>query len=154
MEADLGVTIAVENMPDRRFLGLSIPLYWFNRLDLLSRFPHLTLDTTHLGTWGLDPVEVYRAIRTKVRHVHLSNHDGREHRSPPEGHLPLDKLLQALDGDGYEGAVSVECAPDALDAEDEERCREALERALAFCREHYARAPQCLLANSARSRVQ
>ena len=154
MEADLGVTIAVENMPDRRFLGLSIPLYWFNRLDLLARFPHLTLDTTHLGTWGLDPVKAYRELATRVSHVHLSNYDGREHRSPPEGRLPLDKLLRALDGDGYRGAVSVECAPDALDAEDAASCRAALERALAFCREHYAGAPLPLLADSARSRVQ
>ena len=154
MEADLGVTIAVENMPDRRFFGLSLPFYWFNRLDLLGRFPHVTLDTTHLGTWGLDPVEAYRRLGTKVRHVHLSNYDGREHRSPPNGRLGLDTLLHALDGDGYSGAVSVECAPDALDADDVARCRTALKRAVAFCRAHYVGGRHPLLAKALGSGVQ
>jgi len=50
-ESDSGLHIAVENMPARRFLGISVPLYWFNHLDELSQFPHLTLDTTHVGVW-------------------------------------------------------------------------------------------------------
>lgn len=136
IEAASGLTIAVENMPDRRFLGFSLPLYWFNHPDKLSRFPHLTLDTTHLGTWGLDPLAVYGKLKGRVAHVHLSNYDGKEHRSPPHGRLPLDVLLHQLAGDGFAGVVSVECAPDALHAEDEERCRAALQRALAFCRRH------------------
>jgi sugar phosphate isomerase/epimerase len=72
-----------------------------------------------------------------VAHVHLSNYDGREHRSPPDGHLALDAFLEALAGNGYEGAITVETHPGALDADDEETCLAALRRAQAFCRRHY-----------------
>ena len=137
MESEAGVRIAVENMPDRRFLGLSLPLYWFNRPEKLHRFPHLTLDTTHIGTWGWDLLQVYETLSNRVAHVHLSNFDGREHRSPLDGRLPLDALLRCLVNDGYDGVVSVECGPDALQADDEQACRDALDRALAFCRRHY-----------------
>jgi sugar phosphate isomerase/epimerase len=85
----------------------------------------------------LDPLAVYRELRERVAHVHLSNYDGREHRSPPDGRLPLEDLLQALASHGYRGAVTVECHPDALDAEDEETCLAALRRAQSFCRTHY-----------------
>lgn len=137
MERERGVTLAIENMPAKRFLGLTINPCWFNSPAELERFPHLTLDTTHLGTWGLDPLAVYQKLRERVSHVHLSNYDGREHRSPPDGRLPLEDLLQALARDGYRGAVTVECHPDALDAEDEEKCLAALRRAQRFCRTHY-----------------
>jgi len=137
LEAEAGVTIAIENMPSKRVLGLKINGYWFNSPAELARFPHLTLDTTHLGTWGLGPVAVYERLREQVAHVHLANFDGREHRSPPNGQLPLAKLLRALARDGYAGAITVETAPDALDAADEAECLSALRRALAFCREHF-----------------
>ena len=139
LEAETGVTIAVENMPSHRFLGRRISGYWFNSPAELARFPHLTLDTTHLGTWGLAPLAVYERLRERVAHVHLSNFDGREHRSPPDGHLPLADLLHLLARDGYRGTITVESTPDALDAEDEARCLAALRRALAFCRTHFAR---------------
>lgn len=137
LEAEAGVTIGVENMPLRRFLGLPLNFYWFNSPAKLKAFPHLTLDTTHLGTWGLDPLAVYERLRERVVHVHLSNYDDREHRSPPDGRLPLAELLHRLARDGYQGVVTVETGPDALDAADEARCLAALRRALAFCREHF-----------------
>jgi len=137
LEAEAGVTIGVENMPSKRFLGLRLNGYWFNSPAELSRFPHLTLDTTHLGTWGLDPLVVYERLRERVVHVHLSNYDGREHRSPPDGRLPLAELLHRLARDGYQGAITVETDPSALDAGDEAKCLVALRRALAFCREHF-----------------
>jgi len=137
LERSSGVTIAVENMPALRFLGRSLNPYWFNSVEQLLRFPHLTLDTTHLGTWGLDPLAVYQKLRYRLAHVHLSNFDGREHRPPADGDLPLSKLLRRLASERYRGAISVESHPQALEAEEEERCRLALRRALAFCRAHY-----------------
>jgi hypothetical protein len=48
-------------------------------------------------------------------------------------------LLRLLVRDGYQGAVTVETGPDALNAEDEYKCLTALRRALMFCREHFNR---------------
>ncbi len=137
LEDETGVTIGVENMPLRRLLGLKTRLYWFNTPDELAAFRHLTLDTTHLGTWGLDPLAVYEQLRERVAHVHLSNYDGREHRSPPDGHLPLADFLRKLAQDGYRGVITVETDPSALDAGDEARCLAALRRALEFCRRYF-----------------
>ncbi len=136
LEADTGITVAVENMPVRRLFGIRVSRYWFDTPAKLAGLPHLTLDTTHLGTWGLDPLAVYERLRERVAHVHLSNFDGKEHRSPPDGRLPLAELLCRMARDGYQGIVTVEASPDALNAADETQCLAALRRALAFCREH------------------
>lgn len=137
LEAETGITIAVENMPLRHFLRLRLDGYWFNSPAELERFPHLTLDTTHLGTWGLDPLAVYERLRERVAHVHLSNYDGQEHRLPPDGRLPLAELLHRLARDGYQGVITVESDPTAMDASDEAKCLAALRRALGFCRRHF-----------------
>lgn len=134
-EADEGVRIGVENMPVRHFLGRVVNIYWLNDVATLAQMPHLTLDTTHVGTWGSDLLAVYEQVKARVVHVHLSNFDGREHRLPEEGRLPLAKLLARLARDGYAGAVSLEVGPEVLEAEDEARARAHLRRAVRFCRE-------------------
>ena len=138
-EDEEGVRIGVENMPAKRVLGRRVDIHSLNTLDVLSSLPGVTLDTTHLGTWDLDPVEVYERLKARVVHVHLSNFDGEEHRLPQSGHLPLAELLRRLKRDGYEGAVSVELNPDVLQAEDERLVRAHLRGAAAFCREHLGR---------------
>lgn len=140
LEQQTGITIAVENMPARKFLGRYRGLYWFNTPQEMHRFPHIVLDTTHLGTWELDPVTVYAQWQDRVVHVHLSNlAAGKEHRPPTEGDLDLGHFLQALARSGYKGAVSVEGQPNAFHADDEATCLVDLRRALAFCREHLGR---------------
>jgi sugar phosphate isomerase/epimerase len=139
MEEQSDVAIAVENMPDRRVLGISLPAYWFNHPEQMARFPHVTLDTTHVGTWGWDLLGVYEPLRERIAHVHLSNFNGQEHRSPLDGHLPLDVLLRRLAEDSYQGTISVESCPEALNADDAGQCRATLEQALAFCRRHWGR---------------
>ena len=94
------VTLCIENMPARRFLGRRINAHTWNSPDEITRFPSLTMDTTHLGTWGLEPQDVYAQWRDKVRHIHLSNFDGQEHRLPQQGDLQLDALLQSLTARG------------------------------------------------------
>ncbi|MBN1640113.1 MAG: sugar phosphate isomerase/epimerase [Anaerolineae bacterium] len=136
LEAETGVRIAVENMPQQDFLGVSLPLYQYNDLDRLADLPHLTFDTTHIATWGLDLLDAWDKVRHRVAHVHLSNYDGREHRLPPEGQLQLDAFLRRLAHDGYGGAVSVECGPQVFEAHDEDACRANLARVLDYCRTH------------------
>jgi sugar phosphate isomerase/epimerase len=139
LEGAQGVQIAVETMPAQRILGWRVSPYAFNTLAAWDTFPHLTLDTTHLGTWGLDPLATYQRLRDRVVHIHLSNFDGRQHRLPDRGRLSLHLLLQRLARDGYPGAVSLEVNPDALGAEDGAQVQVALGRACAFIRTHLQR---------------
>ena len=114
LQAGSRVRIALENMPARRFLGFIGSLYRFVSVEELCRWPHLVLDTTHWGTWGVDPLAVYQALRGRVVHVHLSDYDGREHRVPFEGRLGLERLVRRLGEDGFRGVVVVELDPWAV----------------------------------------
>lgn len=136
-EASHSVRVCVENMPALRLLGRRFNPYWWNNVDEWLRFPHLTLDTTHLGTWDLNPLEIYRQVREQVSHIHLANFNGQEHRCLEDGHLPLADLLQTLRDDGYQGAIVVELSPDALDAQDEAQVLAHLKAQVAFCRQHF-----------------
>lgn len=139
LEAATGVVIAVENMPARRIGPFRLNVCWLNTPQEMEVIPHITLDTTHLGTWGYDLLAVYEQLKDRVAHVHLSNFNGKEHRLLDDGHLPLAQLLERLAADGYEGLISFETHPGALKAEDEDQVRANLYRTLDFCREHLAR---------------
>jgi sugar phosphate isomerase/epimerase len=133
-EAERGLRVGVENMPAKLLLGRRLKLHAMNDVETLAGLPHLTLDTTHVGTWGWDLLAVYERLKERVIHVHLSDFDGQEHRRPEQGHLPLAELLQRLAHNGYEGTVTLELGPDVLEAEDEGKVRAHLRRALEFCR--------------------
>jgi len=135
-EAEQGIKIGVENMPARRVLGRTLDIYWLNDLETLGQMPHLTLDTTHIGTWGLDLLAVYEQLKARIVHVHMSDFDGNEHRLPEKGHLPLAGLLQRLARDGYQGAVTLEVGPEVLEAEDEAQVGAHLRQAVQFFRSH------------------
>ena len=136
--------VAVENMPVQWVSWWPFgprEMWRMNRLGEWGAFPHLTLDTTHLGTKGLAPLMVYEQLRDRVAHVHLSNarREGRrvrEHRRLEDGFLPLDALISRLAQDGYDGIVTVELNPKALEAEDEEKARFHLGQQIAFCLRH------------------
>ena len=141
LQASVDVLLCIENLPANRVLGLRInPARWnaHNRatLDDITRFPHITLDTTHLATWGLDPVEAYNRWGQRIKHVHLSNFDGNEHRRPEDGSLRLDALLARMATDGYGYSISLELHPDALEAgAPDSRIVELLRGSLHYCRE-------------------
>ena len=137
LEAESGVVIAVENEPRRRAMGIKVALHWFSDLDDLLRFAHLALDTAHLGMEGQDLIAAYERLKGRVVHVHLANCDDGSRLSPPDGELPLAEFLSHLAADGFNGAISIESVPQALDAHDEDRCRAALTRALHFCRQYF-----------------
>ena len=135
LQASAGVALCIENMPAHHALGRRWNINHWNTPEKIVRFPSLTMDTTHLGTWGLEPVDVYPRLNGRVRHVHLSNFDGREHRRPEAGHLKLDRFLARLAADSYRGAVSLEMSPDALDAgQRDERVVELMTNSLNQCR--------------------
>jgi len=136
--------VAVENMPlkwIRWWPFAPLEMWRMNGLEEWGAFPHLTLDTTHLGTKGLDPLMVYERVRDRVVHVHLSNahREGRrvrEHRRLEDGFLQLDALIARLAQDGYDGIATVELEPEALEAEDEQKVRFHLRQQISFCRQH------------------
>ncbi len=141
LQASVDVLLCIENLPAHRFMGKRVnPALWNahsrETLDDIARFPHITLDTTHLGTWGLDPVEAYERWGERVKHVHLSNFDGSEHRRPEDGMLRLDALIAQMAADGYGYPISLELQPDALDAgAPDSRIVELLRGSLHYCRE-------------------
>jgi sugar phosphate isomerase/epimerase len=135
--AAAGITVVVENLPCRKLLGFAYNGYQMNNIAEWGRLPHLNFDTTHLGTWGYDILAVYEQVKARVEHVHLSNFNGKEHRPPWDGHLPLDELLRRLKRDAFAGILCVELDPAPLQAEDEEKVKANLRRCYEFCREHY-----------------
>lgn len=140
LQTSTDVLLCIENLPAVRFLGRRVnPARWNAHsratLDDITRFPHLTLDTTHLGTWGLDPLEAYDRWGKRVKHVHLSNFDGSEHRRPEDGSLRLNALLSRMAEDGYSYSISLELHPDALEAgAPDSRIVDLLRGSLYFCR--------------------
>ena len=140
LQSSTDVLLCIENLPAARFLGRRVnPARWNahsrTTLDDITRFPHITLDTTHLGTWGLDPLEAYDRWGQRVKHVHLSNFDGSEHRRPEDGSLRLGALLSRMAADGYSYSISLELQPDALEAgAPDSRIVDLLRGSLYFCR--------------------
>jgi sugar phosphate isomerase/epimerase len=132
------VILAVENMPRRRIGPLGFDLYQMTRLESLERFRHLTLDTTHLATHGIDIIQTYERLAGRVAHVHLSNYNGQEHRLLQDGHLPLAEFLRRLNQDGYQGIITLELQPDALGDGDEDQVFANLQVAVDFYRRHFA----------------
>ncbi|MBX3001850.1 MAG: sugar phosphate isomerase/epimerase [Caldilineaceae bacterium] len=135
------VLLCVENLPAQRIFGRRINAMKWNAhsrdtIGDITRFPHITLDTTHLGTWGLEPTEIFVRWGKRVKHVHLSNFNGREHRRPEDGMLRLDRFLGRLTEAGYNHSVSLELHPDALAAgSDDNHVIGLLTASLARCRQ-------------------
>lgn len=133
------VIVALENMPMHYLGPLPLKMYQLMDVEDLAQFAHLTFDTTHWGTWNgsVDIMEMYRRFSDKIAHVHLSDYDGREHRLPGTGRLPLDRFLQSLAADRFAGAVSVEVNPGALPAgQSDAALVERLQEACRFCKAH------------------
>ena len=140
LQDSTGVLLCIENMPAVRALGTRANASFWNprsraTLDQITRFPNITLDTTHLATWGLDPLEAYNRWGERVKHIHLSNFDGSEHRRPEKGSLQLDLLLARMAADRYRFSVSLELQPDVLEAgAPDERVVALLRGSLEYCR--------------------
>ncbi len=140
MQSETSVQIALENMPTSRIWGRETNGHWWNTVETWSGVhDHLTLDTTHWATFGINPVEPLRMAGERVKHIHLSNYEnGREHRLPQTGELDLGAFLRELVAMDYQGSVSVEVSPDALAFDTPKAIRRKLRETLDFCRTHLA----------------
>lgn len=134
-----GVSIAIENMPRHRLGPRLVNLFDMNDIRELRRFPALTLDTAHVGTWGVNLLDTYEVLADRVTHVHLSNYArGRQHRLPHDGSLALGPFLATLRRRGFGGVIAVELEPDSAGAGDDRRVHERLMQSLLFCRQHFS----------------
>lgn len=129
------IKITVENMPCRPFGFINLEPHHFSRPNQLNHFQYLTLDTTHVGTRGVDLFDFYEQVKRNVTHVHLSNYNGREHQLLDDGNLPLAAFLGKLVRDGYDRLISLELNTRALQAENELALRQNLRESLAFCQQ-------------------
>ncbi|MEZ4615587.1 MAG: sugar phosphate isomerase/epimerase [Caldilineaceae bacterium] len=135
LQAGTAVKLCIENMPARKWWGRKLNRHCWNTIEELTRFPTLTLDTTHLATWGLDPVAALQRWGSRVGHIHLSNFNGREHRRPEHGELDLARFVAQLITERYAGAVSLELHPDALGAgKEDDHVVMLMRESLHYCR--------------------
>jgi len=115
--ADEGPRIAVENMFTVQAFGRRVDPYRCTEDPALGDFSALTLDTSHVGAARQDLMDLYRSMRGRVHHLHLSDSTatrGDEHLPPGTGILPLGDLATAMVADDFGGRVVLEMAVSRL----------------------------------------
>ena len=106
----------------------------------------LTLDTAHAASFPYDILEAYQIFGDRLGNIHLSDFRSglsippwfnmhsyfKHHQIPGDGDLPLLELLRRLKADSYEGLLSLEISPVALQAWRPRRAKRNLSRCLDF----------------------
>ena len=110
----------------------------------------MTLDTAHVGTFELDLLDSLQFFDGRVANVHLSDLRAvphwlmsqprlhsyyRQHQFPGTGTLPLRAMLHELKVRGYDGPITYELSPFAVNALTPWRVEAKLRAAVAFVRE-------------------
>lgn len=98
---------------------------------IISNNLNACLDTTHLGTWDLDPTHYLKQLGQHVTHIHLSDYrqlTDTEHVVLGEGDLNLKRFLQALNKCTSPPTVTVELSS----ADTPEDARQAAARSITF----------------------
>jgi sugar phosphate isomerase/epimerase len=93
--------VGVENLYPVAVRGRDVRFHRYTRPEDLTGFPHVVLDTSHLGVAGVDPLAAWRLLRDRVAHLHVSDHTGgvRDSHAPiGSGVLPLGPLLREVGG--------------------------------------------------------
>ena len=145
LQAQTPVLLTVENLPRKLIKRLGIlqrDFHDFWEPDAMRPFAALTMDTTHFGVSKINILDAWQQLSATVQHIHLSDeYNGREHLFPGEGTLPLGDFLGILGRSDFAGIVVVELHPYALHAgRSDEKVRDRIHKAAAFCREHLAEA--------------
>jgi sugar phosphate isomerase/epimerase len=127
---DHGVTLAVENHPERT------PDELLAKIEAGDGTMAATVDTGWWATQGYDPVRAIEELGERIAHVHLKDvrHAGEPHETCPwgEGVVDIEACVRALRRQGYSGAYAIEHEPEDHDPSEEIReLRARLERWLA-----------------------
>jgi sugar phosphate isomerase/epimerase len=129
---DFDITLTIENLPCPKHL-IGIPLLrrvfpsLVDNTCQIAKFAKdngicVTFDTTHVGTTGQDIPNIYDTFKGTIANIHLSDYDGiTQHLLPGRGKLPLKKFLKLLKNDGYDGFITLETHPFAMQAKDMKR---------------------------------
>jgi sugar phosphate isomerase/epimerase len=135
-----GINLTVENMPipfrNRIFnyskYAISDPdkLYLFSKKEGI----HLTFDTTHLGTMGLDIVKYFKKLNDRILNIHISDYDKNEHLEIGKGNLPLSRLLKTLKSYDYNGLLTIELQPLDKQGKNIELEKKIIYNSLIFCK--------------------
>ncbi len=137
-EKEKGIVIAIENIGLTPILGFKFNLHWYNRLEALSRFSNLTLDTSHLGSLEIDISRAYKLLQYKIKHIHLSNYsNGIEHCLLTSEGLPIKEFLEYLSNATYRGAIVLEFSPYSLGYPDLKKVKMNLHQNLEFCHKYF-----------------
>jgi sugar phosphate isomerase/epimerase len=108
----VGVDLHVEPEPDLLIETSEEFLAFADRID----HPRIrcNFDAGHLYSVGEDPIGAFDRLAGYADHVHLEDipaDRSHEHTQLGDGAMPIDEFLEALDGQGYEGFVTVELYP-------------------------------------------
>lgn len=141
---DSSIVLTIENLPTirtfRRFFINRLFPRMINNIYQIAEFTvdndiSFTFDTTHIGTTGIDLLEAYAVFRNTIANIHLSDYDGRsQHLLPGAGYLPLEKLLAQVKRDGYNGIITLETCPAAMEHEDKVKAFKNAEAGLKYIR--------------------
>jgi sugar phosphate isomerase/epimerase len=108
---ETGVTVVVENMFPVNVNGRALRFFSGTTPAELTRWPALTLDTSHLAAAGGDLMVAWEELADRVVHLHVSNNDGRgrdTHGLLDRGVLPVPEFLEEVGAGGFGGAVTLE----------------------------------------------
>jgi len=167
-ERELGLALAVENLPADRWLlpGLHIrrwpfrlrerrhpgtltrlllplarPDKRFNTAEELATFEHVVFDTCHWAARS-DLFAVWEVLKKRVVHIHLANTAATAgHRLPWDGEADLGRFLRKVQADGYTGHLTAELCPQALGDPAEDTVRQRLAEAARWFRRHGSSEP-------------
>ncbi|WP_375000489.1 sugar phosphate isomerase/epimerase family protein [Aeromicrobium sp. CTD01-1L150] len=137
LEREHGIVYAVENMYPWRTGKREFQAYLPDWNPVDEDYDHVTLDLSHSGTAGEDPVEMARILGDRLAHVHIADSHGSprdEHLVPGRGSQPCAAFLEHLADRGYDRDVVVEI--NTRKSGDQQSRESDLLEALAFTRLH------------------
>jgi sugar phosphate isomerase/epimerase len=145
LEADSGVTLAVENMFPWHVRGREVAAYAPTWDPTHQSYSNLTLDVSHAATAFQDSLELARTYGSRLAHLHLTDGTSTrwagtvkdEHLVPGDGTQPVAEVLELLAASRaagtFTGHVVAEVNTRKLDPLAR---RDALARTLTFARTH------------------
>jgi sugar phosphate isomerase/epimerase len=111
LEEETGLAIAVENMYPWRASRRELQAYVPGWNPVEHGYAHVTMDLSHCGIAGVDPLAMMDELGDRLRHVHLADAAGSardEHLVPGRGSQPCAAVLERLAEREFSGDVVLE----------------------------------------------